>query len=502
MADMFKNQLQELAQRSCFNLPSYACIREGPDHAPRFKASVNFNGEIFESPSYCPTLRQAEHAAAEVALNVLSARGPSRSLTARVLDETGIYKNLLQETAHRAGLNLPVYTTVRSGPGHVPVFTCTVELAGMNFTGEPAKTKKQAEKNAAIAAWSALKRMPNLDSLTNKEGDNQEEQDQAVVSRILSSFKPKDDSKQYRRRDYYQAKRRVVRGHNKDNIGSPSSSSSSSTSGNSLLHRQWRLMDLLMDSTLDGSTVPKQNSFVCLLPPPPPRTVSKILPSATPSNRPNIPLQSRGKSEVKDEEEWVGVKQADYVINNKCIEKEGSGSSNLVSNGHVYGASTTATTTSSTCIHRPVPISSTGKLNTRMLDSATRSTEANKIISKFFASPNPSQMTPTTMGRNMYTGGFNPHRIAPAVKIRSVIPVCAAPPPPSRPQETGSESTLTPATSLNTASASSPSSSMSIQLGLGPAKVSSSASSVLFNNKSQPNSDGLSSEFMNLQLMK
>lgn len=84
-SDMYKNQLQELAQRSCFNLPSYACIREGPDHAPRFKASVNFNGEIFESPSYCTTLRQAEHGAAEVALNVLSTRGPARSLTARVL---------------------------------------------------------------------------------------------------------------------------------------------------------------------------------------------------------------------------------------------------------------------------------------------------------------------------------------------------------------------------------------------------------------------------------
>ena len=85
MAEMYKNQLQELAQRSCFNLPCYACIREGPDHAPRFKASVNFNGEIFESPTYCTTLRQAEHSAAEVALNVLSTRGPSRSLTARVL---------------------------------------------------------------------------------------------------------------------------------------------------------------------------------------------------------------------------------------------------------------------------------------------------------------------------------------------------------------------------------------------------------------------------------
>lgn len=82
---MYKNQLQELAQRSCFNLPSYVCIREGPDHAPRFKAVVNFNGENFESPHYCSTLRQAEHAAAVVALNALSNRGPSHSLAARIL---------------------------------------------------------------------------------------------------------------------------------------------------------------------------------------------------------------------------------------------------------------------------------------------------------------------------------------------------------------------------------------------------------------------------------
>jgi dsRNA-specific ribonuclease len=47
MVDMYKNQLQELAQRSCFNLSSYACVREGPDHAPRFKASVIFFFFIF-----------------------------------------------------------------------------------------------------------------------------------------------------------------------------------------------------------------------------------------------------------------------------------------------------------------------------------------------------------------------------------------------------------------------------------------------------------------------
>ncbi|XP_050223825.1 double-stranded RNA-binding protein 2-like [Mercurialis annua] len=204
---MYKNQLQELAQRSCFNLPSYSCIREGPDHAPRFKATVNFNGETFESPAFCSTLRQAEHAAAEVALNTLASRGPSRALAARVLDETGVYKNLLQETAHRAGLKLPVYTTVRAGPGHVPSFSCTVELAGMGFTGEPARTKKQAQKNAAMAAWSGLRRLvqhgasssSSLSSpIENKKGG--EEQEQVVVARFLASLQP-SELKKFKQKD-------------------------------------------------------------------------------------------------------------------------------------------------------------------------------------------------------------------------------------------------------------------------------------------------------------
>ncbi|WOL15846.1 double-stranded RNA-binding protein 2 [Canna indica] len=197
---MYKNQLQELAQRSCFNLPSYACIREGPDHAPRFKATVNFNGEFFESPAFYSTLRQAEHAAAEVALNTLSKRGPSRALAAKVLDETGIYKNLLQETAHRAGLKLPVYTTVRSGPGHTPTFTCTVELAGMSFKGDPSKTKKQAQKNAAMTAWSKLKNLsyvgtssPSSSLLTESEWTG--EQEQVMVARALANLHLSEENK-------------------------------------------------------------------------------------------------------------------------------------------------------------------------------------------------------------------------------------------------------------------------------------------------------------------
>ncbi|KAM5584137.1 double-stranded RNA-binding protein 2 [Rosa sericea] len=189
---MYKNQLQELAQRSCFNLPSYTCIREGPDHAPRFKATVNFNGEIFESPHYCNTLRQAEHSAAEVALNYLSNRGPSHSLAARILDETGVYKNLLQEIAQRVGAPLPQYTTFRSGLGHLPVFTGTVELAGITFTGDPAKNKKQAEKNAAMAAWSSLKQLAKETASSSSEHENNDELEQITIARALLNYRLKE----------------------------------------------------------------------------------------------------------------------------------------------------------------------------------------------------------------------------------------------------------------------------------------------------------------------
>ncbi|KAL6552850.1 hypothetical protein OROHE_008214 [Orobanche hederae] len=185
---MYKNQLQELAQRTCFNLPSYTCIREGPDHAPRFKAVVNFNGETYESPSYCSTLRQAEHSAAEVALNALASCGPTNSLAAKILwDETGVYKNLLQEVSVRVGASLPAYTTFRTGQGRLPVFTGTVELVGVIFTGEPAKSKKQAEKNAAMAAWLSLKSLA-LQSETPFEKTHKDEQEHVTVARALQKY--------------------------------------------------------------------------------------------------------------------------------------------------------------------------------------------------------------------------------------------------------------------------------------------------------------------------
>lgn len=354
---MYKNQLQELAQRSCFNLPSYTCIREGPDHAPRFRASVNFNGEIFESPGYCTTLRQAEHSAAEVALNVLSTRGPAKSLTARVLDETGVYKNLLQETAHRAGLKLPVYSTTRSGPGHVPVFTCTVELAGVNFTGEPAKTKKQAEKSAAIAAWSALKEMPKL-GLSSQTASHEEAG---------------------RKRDQNQARRRMARGHK--------------------------------DGSRSAYSQQKHDCFTPLLPPRP--TPSKILPPTS--------TETRLGENRKNEED---------IIMKHPTEKEGPCNSNP---GSVYGSSR---------IPNSFPLfpMSVPDITSRL----------------FGGGPIPSSMV--RIPRSIY-------RIAPAVRIRSVIPVCASPPQPVR---------VSPPSTKDASPLGATSSSISTQTGTEVFSVSSS----------------------------
>ncbi|CAA0383821.1 unnamed protein product [Arabidopsis thaliana] len=341
---MYKNQLQELAQRSCFSLPSYTCTREGPDHAPRFKASVNFNGEIFESPTYCSTLRQAEHSAAEVALSALSSKGPSKSLTARVLDETGIYKNLLQETAHRAGLDLPVYTSVRSGPGHIPTFSCTVELAGMSFNGESAKTKKQAEKNAAIAAWFSLRKMPRLDPLRG------EEKEQEIVARVLSRFRPKE----VKRREPNQSRRRTVIRTIRQNT-----TTTTTTTTRDLLCEKLRSMNLYTNETSSSS--------------PPPQ---RFWPSRT-----NLTQeQSKVKSLLEKCQEYAEKKQS---LDDPKPEMRIKTSS-------------------------PSPLSSSVERN---------------CYSKLL--PFPSFV-------------LNHQKLAPAVHIRSVIPVCSAPPPKPNPNPNSS----------------------------------------------------------------
>lgn len=87
---------------------------------------------------------------------------------------------------------MPHYTTYRSGLGHQPVFTGKVELAGITFTGEPAKNKKQAEKNAALAAWQSLKQLAQQSGNSSSELENNDELEQVTIARALLNYRLKE----------------------------------------------------------------------------------------------------------------------------------------------------------------------------------------------------------------------------------------------------------------------------------------------------------------------
>ncbi|XXG42584.1 hypothetical protein AAC387_Pa01g2825 [Persea americana] len=147
MLHLCKNQLHGLAQRRNMQPPLYSCVRDGPPHSLRFKGKVSVGGQTFESSDFFRTLREAEHAAAKAALMELSA-GVQEG-------EHSFYKTMLQELAAKQGFSLQ-YKTITAGASHMPTFFSTVEVDGEVFSGKAAKTKKQAEMNAAKVAFSKL----------------------------------------------------------------------------------------------------------------------------------------------------------------------------------------------------------------------------------------------------------------------------------------------------------------------------------------------------------
>lgn len=150
MAHLYKNQLQIYAQKRNLVLPMYVSEREGPPHACRFKSKVTLEGKTYESLEYFSTIKDAENAAAKVALMALSSDGIEE-------EDPSFFKNLLQELAQKEFSCLPEYNTTCSGPSHMPKFISTVEIKDKSFRGQEAKTKKLAEMNAAKVAYTALK---------------------------------------------------------------------------------------------------------------------------------------------------------------------------------------------------------------------------------------------------------------------------------------------------------------------------------------------------------
>ncbi|XP_068335834.1 double-stranded RNA-binding protein 1-like isoform X2 [Pyrus communis] len=147
---LYKNQLQTYAQKRNLLLPVYSCEREGPPHNCRFKCRVTIDGQTYEGQEFLPTLKDAEHAVAKAALMSLLPNGVQE-------DDSGLFKNLLQELIQKEGFSIPIYSSRMSGEPHIPVFVSSVEIEGETFMGQEARSKKQAELSAAKVAYHTLR---------------------------------------------------------------------------------------------------------------------------------------------------------------------------------------------------------------------------------------------------------------------------------------------------------------------------------------------------------
>ncbi|KAL6627642.1 hypothetical protein ACP70R_031368 [Stipagrostis hirtigluma subsp. patula] len=197
----FKSQLQSYAQKRGKHLPVYHTVQQGPPHEPRFKAVVIIDGQTFESPKEFRKLKEAEFAAAEVALKSLpkEASPPEQSPVPPIS-----YKNLLQEEAQKKGYALPIYKRGSECLNNSATFTSTVEVNGVIFEGK-GNTKKKAEVNAAKVAYQALRERKECSSsaivllaASDAQSAAQEtknvEPDRSVPSLSISNHENKNDS--------------------------------------------------------------------------------------------------------------------------------------------------------------------------------------------------------------------------------------------------------------------------------------------------------------------
>ncbi|KAJ4850263.1 hypothetical protein Tsubulata_044584 [Turnera subulata] len=196
---MYKMKLQELCHRRRWALPTYSALRDGPDHFPRFKASVSVNGLSFHSRVSCKSCKEAQNEAARLAFLHFSgssvsydkpnAQGTdqaphlSQSHALGVKDDTNCqYKSHLQNYARWRNCDLPLYSSSFEGPPHSRCFKATVTVDGHTFESlDFFKTLKEAEQSAAKVA---------LTSLTTTDGF--QESDCGVYKNLLQELAQKE----------------------------------------------------------------------------------------------------------------------------------------------------------------------------------------------------------------------------------------------------------------------------------------------------------------------
>lgn len=227
-----------------------------------------------------------------------------------------------------------------------------MELAGLSFVGESAKTKKQAEKNAAIAAWSALKTSTTttttthyfpsflkltlsfvfflwagakgniMNSLSRGGSKVSENGDQIFTKDAITCNSRVMRRKRYHHQNQSNSRRRLVVSKRRscgeiNNEEEEEEDIDDDAERKQQQQGKWnKLMDLLLFidiSSKEGfSAQRKQNWLASLLPPPPPRTTSKILPPPTSSSSSStskpVIMNPRGNWRMQEKDirrEWL-----------------------------------------------------------------------------------------------------------------------------------------------------------------------------------------------------
>ncbi|KAK9080315.1 hypothetical protein SSX86_000073 [Deinandra increscens subsp. villosa] len=152
MENLYKTELQNLVLKMGFAPPIYSMLEElGPPHDRLFRSQVTVDGNAYPGPGFCTTKKASQQTAAKVAFTALSQEENGAQEGADCL-----YKNLLQQLALEMDLVVPVYSTHKTGPPHLPRFVSTFHISGESYPGKERNTKRASKLSAAKVAYTAL----------------------------------------------------------------------------------------------------------------------------------------------------------------------------------------------------------------------------------------------------------------------------------------------------------------------------------------------------------
>ncbi|XP_076909245.1 double-stranded RNA-binding protein 4-like [Bidens hawaiensis] len=143
---MYKSLLNQQTQKLKKPPPIYQTLNEGPEHQPRFRSTVWVDGVCYTSPNTFHQRKASEMDVSKLAYIALTQKAKTDALHFVQQDKT-FCKSIIAEFAAKKSLDKPAYETAQLEA--VPAFRSNLVFNGGTYTGESAKSKKEAEQSVA-----------------------------------------------------------------------------------------------------------------------------------------------------------------------------------------------------------------------------------------------------------------------------------------------------------------------------------------------------------------